>query len=303
MEETLGEYLRFLKGQRQMSTATLTSYEKDITLFLDYLSKQGVNLYQVSRDDIRDFLAHELRRGISRRSLSRRLSALRGYFDYLHGYEIVPSNPFRSVTSPKVEITYPKALYLEEVTALFEANAKREDPLAKRDQAILELLYASGMRASELVSFAPNQIDYRARMIAVYGKGKKERNVPFGKTAEAAMKEYAEYTRPFLAEKNHSSKRPKTFFLNAQGAPLTVRGLEYILRSVEEKTGHYLGLHPHEFRHTFATHLLESGADLRLIQELLGHETIDTTQVYTHVSTEHLKSQYDQFFPKRGTKK
>ena len=302
MEETLAEYLRFLKGQRQMSTATLTFYEKDITLFLDYLSSRGVSLYEVKRDDIRDFLAHELKRGISRRSLSRRLSALRGYFDYLHSYEIVSSNPFRSVSSPKVETTYPKALYLEEVTSLFEANAKRDDPLAKRDQAILELLYASGMRASELVSFAPNQIDYRARMISVFGKGKKERNVPFGKSAEAAMREYAADTRPFLIEKNHSTNRPKTFFLNAYGRPLTVRGLEYILKSIEEKTGYFLGLHPHEFRHTFATHLLENGADLRLIQELLGHETIDTTQVYTHVSTEHLKTQYDQYFPKREKK-
>lgn len=302
MEATTVDYLRYLKAQRHFSLATIASYEKDLALFSSFLEAKGLTFTQAGKEEIRTFLAKELKRGISRRTLARRLSALRGYYDYLHMLDLVPINPFRSIQSPKTETVYPKALYLEEVEKLFDANAKRDDELAIRDQAILELLYASGMRASELVSFAPNQIDYRSRMILVYGKGSKERNVPFGPSAEKAMKRYASQTRPKLAAKNTSRTRPHSFFLNAKGQDLTVRGLEYILHAIEEKTGQFLGLHPHEFRHTFATHLLENGADLRLIQELLGHETIDTTQVYTHVSTKHLQTQYDQFFPRNKKK-
>lgn len=302
MDATINDYLRYLKAQRNFSLATLSSYEKDLTLFADFIHGRSLEYDTVSKPDIVDFLDAEYHRGISKRSASRRLSALRGFYDYLHLYGAVPTNPFRSVSSPKAEITYPKALYLEQVDALFKANAKRTDFLAKRDQAILELLYSSGMRASEIIAISALQIDYRSRSITVYGKGRKERNVPFGKSAEKALKEYASEVRPALYAKNPPTNRPREFFLNNQGHPLTVRGLEYILKAVEEKTGMILGLHPHEFRHTFATHLLEGGADLRLIQELLGHETIDTTQVYTHVSTKQMKDQYDTFFPKRGKK-
>ena len=193
-------------------------------------------------------------------------------------------------------------LYLQQVERLFSANAKREDPLWVRDQAILELLYSSGLRASELVGLGHRQIDFRVRSIRVKGKGNKTRLVPFSKSAEEAMKRYYGELRPLLLAKNKDALKSDKFFLNDHGRGLTVRGLEYILRAVEEKTGIYLGLHPHEFRHTFATHLLENGADLRLIQELLGHETIDTTQVYTHVSKEKMKAQYDSFFPSREGK-
>ena len=302
-EDLIREYLKHLKAQRQFSIATIGSYEIDLTLFGSFLEKRSLSFTEVSKPDIRDFLAEEMNRGISKRSISRRLSALRGFYDYLHMLDMIKVNPFRSLSSPKTEVTYPKALYIEQVEELFNANAARTDELAKRDQAILELLYASGMRASELVSFSFSQIDYRSRVILVYGKGKKERNVPFGVNAEKAMKSYFNETRPTLLARNESKTKPREFFLNSRGAKLTVRGLEYILKSIEEKTGIFLGLHPHELRHTFATHLLEGGADLRLIQELLGHESIDTTQVYTHVSTKHLKDQYDSYFPRREKKK
>ncbi len=185
---------------------------------------------------------------------------------------------------------------------MFAANAKRTDELMERDQAILELLYSSGLRASELVALTYRQIDFRVRSIRVKGKGNKTRIVPFSKSAETAMKKYHASSRPALLAKSKADVKSDKFFLNDRGEGLTVRGLEYILRAVEEKTGLYLGLHPHELRHTFATHLLENGADLRLIQELLGHETIDTTQVYTHVSKEKMKEQYDTFFPQREGK-
>jgi integrase/recombinase XerC len=171
-----------------------------------------------------------------------------------------------------------------------------------RDQAIIELLYASGMRASEAISFSGRQIDYNNRMISINGKGNKERLVPFGKTAEIAMKRYAKEIRPVLLKKHKKGGSVESFFLSYRGEKLTVRGLEYILKDIEVKTGYFLGLHPHEFRHTFATHLLEGGADLRLIQELLGHESLNTTQIYTHVTQESMKMQYEAYFPRAKKK-
>lgn len=298
------EYLDYLRFQKQYSEKTVESYRSDIDKFQAYLDGEGILFDEVSEQDIVNFLTVEIYQNqISHRSCQRRLSSLRGYYRFLKKRGYIARNPFVGVTSPKTEIKYPHALFLDEIQALLEANAKRSDLLADRDQAILELLYSSGMRASELVALRHADIDYRQRMIRVFGKGKKERLVPFSKTAEAAMKSYHKTLRPQLLSHSKADIKSDRFFLNAHGGPLTVRGLEYILRQVEEKTGMYLGLHPHELRHTFATHLLENGADLRLIQDLLGHETINTTQVYTHVTQKDMRQQYEAHFPKRDGKK
>jgi site-specific recombinase XerD len=204
------------------------------------------------------------------------------------------------VHAPKKPIRYPKALTLEEVEALFSANARREDPLKVRDQAILELLYASGMRASELVNLTYRQIDYRSRMIRVFGKGRKERLVPFSETAKIAMDYYFRNQRDSLLAHRRNPIPVDAFFVSKIGRKLSVRGLEYILAEIQSKTGIYYGLHPHELRHTFATHLLEGGADLRLIQELLGHASLNTTQIYTHVSAKAMKEEYEEHFPRKG---
>jgi integrase/recombinase XerC len=158
------------------------------------------------------------------------------------------------------------------------------------------------MRASELCSLTNRQIDYNNRMIRIFGKGRKERLVPFSQTAEKAMLIYYKGLRNDLLAKSKADLKSDKYFLSAQGKALSVRGLEYILKEVEDKTGHHVGLHPHELRHTFATHLLEGGADLRLIQELLGHESINTTQVYTHISSEAMKNQYELYFPRAKKK-
>jgi integrase/recombinase XerC len=297
------EYCEHLRFERNYSGQTIDSYRRDIDKFFEYINKEGVLFDKVDAQIIRDFLTVEIQdNDISHRSCQRRMSALRSFYDFLLAKNYVADNPFRFVHSPKSEIKFPKALYLEEVTTLFDDNAKRTDELTKRDQAILELLYASGMRASELCDLTIRQIDYKTRMIRVFGKGKKERLVPFSRTAEAAMKTYYASLRPTLLERNHADVKSDRFFLNHSGQSLTVRGLEYILKTVESKTGHFCGLHPHELRHTFATHLLENGADLRLIQELLGHESINTTQVYTHVSQQAMKNQYELYFPRAKKK-
>ncbi|OPZ34857.1 MAG: Tyrosine recombinase XerC [Tenericutes bacterium ADurb.BinA155] len=296
------EYCDFLRYERQYTPRTVDSYRRDIDKFFRYINGEGVLFDKVDKDIVRNFLTVEITDDISHRSCQRRMSALRGFYDFMKTKGYVASNPFRFVSSPKSEIKYPKALYLEEITSLFTANSQRTDELMPRDQAILELLYASGMRASELCSLTSRQVDYNNRMIRVFGKGRKERLVPFSQTAEKAMLVYYKGLRNTLLAKSKADLKSDKYFLSSQGKSLSVRGLEYILKQVEEKTGHHVGLHPHELRHTFATHLLEGGADLRLIQELLGHESINTTQVYTHISSEAMKNQYEMYFPRAKKK-
>ena len=199
------------------------------------------------------------------------MSALRGFYAFCVKRRYAVYNPASLVHSPKKPIRYPKVLSYEEVVKLFNANSARNDPLKARDQAILELLYASGMRASELCALTIRQIDYRSRMIRVFGKGKKERLVPFSETAHIAMDSYYKNQRDSLLSHRKHPFPNDAFFVSNKGQKLTVRSLEYILLEVQKKTGIYYGLHPHMLRHTFATDLLEGGADLRLIQELLGH--------------------------------
>ena len=292
------EYLDHLEAKRY-SVHTLDSYRRDLDFFFFFFAKENLLFDEVDKQIAKDFENEELLRGIGPRSLERRMSALRQFYDYLLEREEVPFNPFRMVRAPKKPIRYPETLSEGQVSALLNANAKRIDELAIRDQAILELMYASGMRASEVVSFKKRDVNYRQRMISIIGKGNKQRLVPFGQTALLVMQAYFDKQRPLLFSRHHSTRPGDAFFLNERGENLTVRGLESILRSVEEKTGIYLGLHPHMLRHSFATSLLDHGADLRLIQELLGHASLNTTQVYTHVSKKAMQQQYRDYFPRQ----
>ena len=296
------EFLDHLSKERNYSVKTVEAYRRDIEDFFSFINENDILFDQVGKQEIRDFLSFELDRGISKRTIQRKMSALRTFYTYMLDAKYVEINPFALVSSPKTPIRYPSALSLEQIDNLMKKNGERTDELKMRDQAILELIYTSGMRASEIVGFTPQQIDYPNRVIRIFGKGKKERLVPFSKSAMLAMKSYQKELRPVLLSRHSSSKIANVFFLSSKGDPLTTRGLEYILKEVEKKTGCYYGLHPHEFRHTFATHLLEGGADLRMIQELLGHESLNTTQVYTHVSKESMKRQYDEFFPRAKKK-
>ena len=307
MNRQEAEYLEYLLVARGYSQHTADSYQRDIDRWHEFLNGEGIAFDDIDVKIIRNFMTNELMRlpatGKPKRTLARRLSALRGYYDFLLMQGYIKVNAFRLVRAPKQEKRLPKVLYVEEVLKLLDANTLRDDPLATRDQAILELLYASGMRASELVNLKPTDIDFRSMGIRVLGKSKKERIVPISNAAVVAIRAYQKELRPTLFAKNTSERKDTELFLNAQGKKLTVRGLEYILKTVEEKTGIYLGLHPHELRHSFATHLLEAGLDLRMIQEMLGHATIDTTQVYTHVSLKELNAQYQDHFPMRTGKR
>ena len=296
----VNEYIGYLKYERNYSPKTIDNYVRDVEKFLNFLLEEDVLIDQIDRLVIRNFLTEELNSGISKRSCKRRLSSLKSFYKFLKREQYVEQDPFILISAPKVETKYPHALYREQIEEILEANSKRTDSLMTRDQAILEVLYYTGIRASELVSLTVQSVTMSQRMIRVIGKGNKERIVPFSERCKKTLELYINSTRKELLAKTKLQSR--ALFLNAQGQKLTTRGLEYILDSIEEKTGTFVGLHPHILRHSFATHLLENGADLRVIQELLGHESINATQVYTHVTEEAMKEQYANHFPRAKKK-
>ena len=299
MNRPLAEFLKYLEHERKYSTYTVTSYKKDVDDFQEFIFKDEIELEDVDKYVIREYMM-TLSKSVSKRSIKRKLSALRHYYKYLVNNNYVKVNPFLVVHSPKTKNNFPTALYLKEIELLFSENLKRTDPLKVRDQAILELLYSSGMRVSEICNVNIQDIDLNSRVIRVFGKGKKERLVPYSEICKKCIIEYSRTLRPELLSKNNTKNN--ALFLNFRGARLTPRGFQYILKQITVKTGIEMDLHPHTLRHTFATHLLEGGADLRTIQELLGHESISTTQVYTHITTESMVAQYKMFHP-RGKKK
>lgn len=293
------EFLNYLTNIKRYSLNTVKAYKKDIEDFQDFIFNNNIELNEVDKYVIRDYLTFLYKKS-SKRSIKRKFSGLRHYYKYLVKQGYVKTNPFLGVSTPKYKNTYPVALYLKEVELLFSENNKRTDIFKERDQAILELMYSSGMRVSEVVNLNLQDIDYRTRIIRVFGKGKKERIVPYSNTCKECLVNYVSNTRKTLQAK--SSEVTNALFLNKNGKRLTTRGVEYIFKEISKKTGTNIDFHPHTLRHTFATHLLEGGADLRTIQELLGHESINTTQVYTHVTTQNMKEQYQKYHP-RGKRK
>ncbi len=297
MAEYRKEYSLYLAYQRGYSPSTISSYESDIGDFLSYLGEKSYS--DVDSDLIASYLFSKMGDGsLGKRSIQRHLSALRGYFDFLLEKGEVAQNPFRLTQTPKDGTHYPERLFLEDAKRLLEENAKRDDDLALRDQAILELLFSSGLRASELVSLTPLQIDFANKTMLIHGKGNKDRYVPFSEECAKVLKDYLRNSRPFLLDKSHKARKSDRVFLSSKGDSLTVRGLEYILSCIQQRLGESLHLHPHLLRHTFATLLLEGGADIRYIQELLGHSSINTTQVYTHLTQKDLSEEYEAHFPK-----
>ena len=294
------EFLDHLQVVRNYSEKTVASYQKDIDIFCEFLYNEGVLMEDVDIICIRNFLTEELNRGVSKRSCKRRISSLKHFYKYMVSVGYIIDNPFIFVSAPKTETKYPHALYKEQIQELFKRNAERDDELKNRDRAILYLLYYSGMRAFELVGLDVQSVSLRERFVRVLGKGNKERIIPFTAECQAVLKHYIEKDRRELLKK--SKDLTPALFLNSKGERLTTRGLEYILDAIEEKIGLYVGLHPHILRHSFATHLLENGADLRVIQELLGHESINATQVYTHVTEEAMKDTYENAFPRAKKK-
>lgn len=312
MNKPTHDFLEYLKKERNYSDKTILSYQHDIDKFFNFILNEGVLMDEVDQIVIRNFLTEELNSGVSKRSCKRRLSALKGFYSYLVREKVVKENPFLLVSSPKSDKTFPRVLYKDQINEIIDNNRKRTDPLKVRDQAILSMLYFCGLRAAELVGLNVQDVNLRNRYVRVLGKGRKERLVPFTEECKNDVQEYLDNLRPELL-KIQNKPTPALFLPDytytsdteekAKKEPrMTTRGLEYILDKIEEKTGTFVGLHPHILRHSFATHLLDNGADLKVIQELLGHASLNATQVYTHVSVEAMKQEYIDAFPRAKKK-
>jgi len=306
VKKLIADYLEHIALERNLSPHTLAAYRGDLERFLaflvDYLSLKpdAVRPEDVDTLEVRAFLASMTRGKLAKSSQARALSAVRSLFRFACLNERLPRNPAASVRTPKQEKTLPRHLRPGEVEDLIEAPAD-ESPKSRRDRAMLELLYASGLRVSELVGLDWRDVDIGNRVVRVLGKGSKERMVPFGRKAAAALREWLEewdLERAKSVGRRGTDEKREPIFLNLHGQRLGDRSVRRILERYGQTAGLSQGVHPHMLRHSFATHLLEEGADLRAIQELLGHSSLSTTQRYTHVEIERLLKTYRESHPR-----
>ena len=289
-------FLNYLIVERGYSIKTKIAYEEDMHNFFDFLKDSGeANYLRVDHLDIRTYLSFLYDKEYSRNSISRKIASLRSFYQFLLKNEVIKENPFSYVHMKKKQLRLPRFFYEKEMDALFE-SATGTKPLDFRNQALLEILYGTGIRVSECTNLTVASIDFSTNVLLIHGKGNKDRYVPFGSFASDALKEYLDKGRAVLMEKYHQEH---TFvFVNHHGEQLTPTGVEYILNQLIKKSTLSSDIHPHMLRHTFATHLLNNGADMRTVQELLGHSDLSTTQIYTHVTKESLQKNYRTFHPR-----
>jgi integrase/recombinase XerC len=298
----IGDFLDYLTFERNVSPNTIAAYRDDLESFVGFLSndyltqaRDQIELRAVDRLAVRSYLAHLSRRKLSRASVARHLSALRSFFKYLVREGVVEANPARTVATPKKEKHLPAVMQTSDVALLLE-QPDTSINLGVRDAAFLELLYASGLRIGELVGIDIDDLELRARLVKVHGKGSKERIVPFGSKAETAL-------RAWLAVRGELAHDvdEQAVFVNYRGQRITTRSVRRLFDGYLKQAALRAGISPHTMRHSFATHLLNAGADLRGIQELLGHASLSTTQKYTHLNDWQLIAVYRKAHP-RATK-
>jgi len=280
------QFLLYLKSEQNVSPHTLRSYTRDLNDFLMFIDKKPKDIDNL---DIRSFLASLHHRKLKKSSISRKLASIRSFFKFLHREGHVKKNPAKLVSSPKIPKDLPRFLSIDEVFYLME-TPQGDSFKPARDKAILELLYSSGLRVSELTSLDMSDLDIKESLIRAKGKGRKERILPIGQKAMEALQNY-------LPERMSLKRKSSGLFLNNHGGRLTQRSIRRILLYYSRMINLEGDLSPHTLRHTFATHLLHEGADLRSIQELLGHSSLSTTQRYTHVDIGHLTEVYDKAHP------
>ena len=301
MRAVIARYLEHLEDERVVSSHTLRAYGSDLERFMQFLARdfldkgpEEIHPQDIDPLAVRSFIAALAKKGVGKRSQARCLSALRGLFRFACREGTLASNPAASVRSPKQPTRLPRHLRPGEIETLLD-TARGDDPLSQRDLALMELLYASGLRVGELTGLDWDDLDLEARTVRVLGKGGKERMVPFGKPAAEALQVWLD---SWEGVRSGSSGTEAPVFLNYRGGRLSSRSVRRILDRHVESAALAAGVHPHTLRHTFATHLLEGGADLRTIQELLGHSSLSTTQRYTHVEIERLLEVYRQSHPR-----
>lgn len=296
MQESVSDFLYYLKTQRQLSPHTLSSYQRDLNQALDYFQEQGAESWQsLNSHQFRAYVARQHRKNLSGKTIQRQLSALRRFYEYLikeHGAE---NNPLKGISAPKSGRKLPKTPDIEQVDQLLQANDT--DPLLVRDRAMFELIYSSGLRLSELTGINLNDIKRQDRQLRVLGKGNKERVLPIGQKAIDALEKW-------LRERGNLALESETaLFVSRLGKRISQRNVQQRLSQMATEMGLPIHLHPHMLRHAFASHMLESSGDLRAVQELLGHADISTTQIYTHLDFQHLADVYDKAHPRAHKKK
>ena len=291
---SISSFLIHVKVEKGLAANTVSAYRRDLSKFSEFAKKRKLSLEAVSRDDLVDFLAGLYRQKLESKSVARHLVSLRNFFRFSQMQELIPSDPSVNLESPKIRRSLPGYLRLEEVERLL-AQPDSKTPFGLRDRAMLEVLYSAGLRVSELVGLRVSDLDTKVGCVRCIGKGDKERIVPIGKKALAVVDGYLHAARPRLLGKVAGSP---TLFVNQRGGALSRVGVWKILSAYGRRAGLRVPLTPHMLRHSFATHLLERGADLRSVQLMLGHADISTTQIYTHVVEERLKQIYKAHHPR-----
>lgn len=294
MKNSIHEFVEYLAVERGLSKNTLESYERDLQSFASYL-KQRLNtqVQEAKQSDIVSFLTHLHASGKATSTISRNIASIRSYYQYLLKEQVLTTDPTAHIDTPKIERRLPKVLTIQEIENLLSVPDVSTVP-GCRDKAMLEVLYATGIRVSELVSLRVSDVNLSTGFLKCIGKGSKERIIPIGEIAQKALSAYLSFARPQLVRHHDDG----ALFLNHHGTQITRQGFWKILKKYAHLAGILKDITPHTLRHSFATHLLERGADLRAVQEMLGHADISTTQIYTHVTKTRLKEVYAETHPR-----
>jgi len=303
MDELIDRYVNYLRYERNASPHTIRNYQSDLVQFRDFLkgddAQAEVNLQTIDALRIRGFLAFLFEREKQKASIARKLAAVRAFYKFLAKDGVLAANPAKTVSTPKLDKKLPRIMTEEEMNGFLDGvavAAQDGEPIMRRDRAILELLYASGLRVSELAGLDLRSVSFGDGMVLVRGKGRKERLVPFGSKAQQALRDYLPVRENILREAKRSGQT--AVFLNLRGERLTTRSIDRLVKKYVRDFGPNIKVSPHSMRHAFASHLLTEGADLRAIQEMLGHRSLATTQRYTQVSIKQLIDVYDKTHPK-----
>ncbi len=301
----ISKYLKYLRVERNASEHTIISYENDLSSFLDFTAKvneqkpEQVDISLITRLSIRLWLGDLSEQGLAKTSIARKVAALRSFFKYCFKRGHIDKNPAHLLVVPKKEQTLPKTATVEDITRMMEA-VDTETVRGLQDRAILELFYATGMRLSELTGLNLTDIDLNQNQVTVHGKGNKQRIIPLGKTVVTILKEFRTKRTELYGQRTDSDAR-KALFIAASGQRMYDRAVRYMVEDYLKKTSEVTQKSPHVLRHSFATHMLDNGADIRIIKEFLGHANLAATQVYTHTSMERLKNVYEQAHPRAKT--
>jgi integrase/recombinase XerD len=300
VKEEIDSFLNYLTVEKGFSGNTIAAYRNDLTQLAEFANREAgkrsvmPSWANFRRQDMLSYLLDLKERNYAVTTLARKIAAAKSFFGFMMAEGNIRSNPTENISSPKVGKALPDAISISQVRQLIDQPAGLSTPEAKRDRAMLELLYASGMRASELVSLNLNDVDTKECYVRCFGKGNKERLVPIYQRAARVVEEYVAEVRPKLVH----SDTEQALFVNQRGSRLTRQGLWQILKAYAKSAGLGKQVTPHTLRHSFATHMLSGGADLRSVQELLGHANISTTQIYTHLTSEHIRRTYDKAHPR-----